>query len=158
MSRESHTNSYILNNQNSIFDTISVANSDIITTRWSCGICKSINNNKLVILDCQCILHIECIVESQLKDLASVDEEFIYNVKCNACNKCISLEDMCNVYSKYGNLGQEKLNLFTEKVGALENKMRTIREEMKVCFDYKFKLLVAKEKSNQIASLLQTLV
>ena len=142
-------------------DTENMSINSSIITSVSCEICNNTQESKFIILDCGHIFHIQCLVELHTRDLydySSINEEYFASKKCTVCDRLIELDDISHLHIKYMASTQSKIISFTTKMERLETELKVLRNEIKTCLEYKHKLQQAREKSNQIVSILETML
>ena len=132
--------------------------------KFNCKLCCTNNSsntsNNYIILSCDHIFHINCLVELHFKDIYNyhvIDNEYFENRKCTVCDKQIQFEEIMYLHSKF--LSNTKFFIKTHQlsIDELEEQLKNIKNELRICYDYKHKLEKNREKSKQIVSILATM-
>lgn len=136
-----------------------VSNSD---SKVCCGICNNKSNNgNFIILACNHVFHVKCLAENHFKDVYNfsvIDSEYFATRKCMCCQHPLQTEELMFLHSKFSSSTKDRLDFHQTAVTVLEEKMNKLKEELKVCYDYKHKLERDREKSKQILSTLLTML
>lgn len=124
-----------------------------------CSICenKTSKQDKYIILSCNHIFHISCLAETHFEDIYNynvIDNEYFSTRKCKVCSEHIQMSELLFLHSKFLSDTKDKIDVHSSSIEQLENKMKVIKEELKVCYDYKHKLEQEREKSKQIITTL----
>jgi hypothetical protein len=133
--------------------------------KFNCKICnnKSINKESepYVILSCNHIFHIKCLAETHFKDIYSyavIDNDYFDNRKCTVCNSKIQMEEIMYLHSKFLSNTKTLIEKHQVSIENLESQLKSIKTELRICYDYKHKLQKEREKSKQIVSILTTMI
>jgi len=127
----------------------------------SCQICndRREKHGNYVILGCNHIFHVICLAEQHFADIYKyplLDEDFFQTRKCILCSKMLSNDDLLFLHSKFLNGTVDRIGHHQKSIEQLENQMKSIKLELKTCYDYKHKLEHQREKSKQIVATLMT--
>ena len=132
---------------------------------FNCKICNNKSHNKedrsYMILSCNHIFHIKCLAETHFKDIynyAVIDNEYFDNRKCTVCNFQIQLEEVMYLHSKFLSSTKVLIGKHQVSIENLESQLKSIKNELRICYDYKHKLEKDREKSKQIVSILTTMI
>lgn len=133
-----------------------------LSPRYCCKICNNVHKpGSFIILSCDHIFHVQCLAEESFKDLykhTMMDGDFLATQYCSLCHQQIQKEELLFLHSKYLKCTEEKAHSHHSKIGALEEKLAKLKEELRVCYEYRHKLDGDREKSKQLVSTLMTLV
>lgn len=128
-------------------------------------ICETCNqssyNSQFIILNCNHIFHINCLAKIQLTNAINcqvIDNESFFNkVKCSTCNDPLEFSEIMMIHNKFYKGTSIFINDHNKNINKLESQINVLKEEMKVCMEYKQKLEFEQQKSKQILILLNTL-
>lgn len=161
----SSTNVSELNdNENKVIDVI---DSDIVKNKQQhnknirCFICQTTKNDSYIILNCNDVFHITCLVESQSDQLYNykvINEEFLKTLKCPTCNTVIQNEELMFLHNKYLGFVNNKLINHGDSIKLLELQLRDLQKEISNCYNYKHKLECDKDKSKILVKTLVTMI
>jgi hypothetical protein len=129
---------------------------------FMCEMCnKSSSNSQFIILNCNHIFHINCLAKLQLKNAINcqvIDNDTFFNkVKCSTCNDPLESSEIMMIHNKFYKGTSVFINDHNKTINKLESEINVLKEEMKVCMEYKQKLEFEQQKSKQILTLLNTL-
>jgi hypothetical protein len=124
----------------------------------SCFICsgskeikKIKNDNPFIILSCNHICHINCIVDYYINNnYVIVDRAFLESMKCLCCSQQLEIEDVHHIYNKYNKNISNNINEQNNQISVLDLQLSKIKEEMCTLLENKQKLEQKKERSKQI--------
>jgi hypothetical protein len=127
-----------------------------------CETCNmSSSNSQFIILNCNHIFHINCLAKLQLKNAINcqvIDNDSFFNkVKCSTCNDPLESSEIMMIHNKFYKGTSVFINDHNKTLNKLESQINVLKEEMKVCMEYKQKLEFEQQKSKQILTLLNTL-
>ena len=127
-----------------------------------CETCnQSSSNSQFIILNCNHIFHINCLAKIQLTNAINcpvIDNESFFNkVKCSTCNDPLESSEIMMIHNKFYKGTSVFINDHNKTINKLESQINVLKEEMKVCMEYKQKLEFEQQKSKQILTLLNTL-
>jgi hypothetical protein len=133
------------------------------TENINCKICqdKYRKNSNYIILSCNHIFHVNCLAETHYNDVYKyhiIDGDFLNSRKCVVCNNGLLTEELMFLHSKFLSSTKENMQTHQEKMNQLENKLKNIKDELRICYEYKNKLEREREKSKQIVSTLSTML
>lgn len=133
------------------------------TNGLKCCICenKKGREDNYVVLSCNHVFHVYCLISIQFHDIYNfhiIDNEYFSSRKCVSCEKSIQMEELMFLHSKFLNGTKDKIEQHNSKIESLENKLKDVKEELRVCYDYKHKLEHEREKSKQIVANLMTMM
>ena len=114
-----------------------------------------------MILTCGHIFHIRCLVDNHYTDANKygvIDEEYFNSRCCLVCDKQMEMEDILYIHNKFYKNTKEYLNKQEENIQRLDKQMSKIKDELRICYEYKQKLEHQREKSKQIAITINTLM
>ena len=128
-----------------------------------CNICynKSQIKDSFMILTCGHIFHIRCLVDCHYSDAnrcGVIDEEFLNSRNCTVCSKQMEMEDILYIHNKFYKNTKEYIIKQDENIEQLDRQMTKLKEELRVCYEYKQKLEHQREKSRQITVTINTLM
>jgi hypothetical protein len=127
-----------------------------------CGICNNKSNRgNFIILSCNHVLHVHCLAEKHFMDVykfAVIDSEYFATRNCPCCGHKLQTEELMFLHSKFLSSTKDRLESHQTAVVGLEERMNKLKEELKVCYEYKHKLECDREKSKQIVSTLLTML
>lgn len=131
--------------------------------KYNCDICNNKSNSKdaFIILTCEHIFHIKCLVETHYADVHKygvIDEEYFNSRKCVTCNTAMEMEDIMYIHNKFYKNTKEYLVKQDEHIDVLNHQMNKLKEELRICYEYKQRLEHQREKSKQITITLNTLM
>ena len=129
----------------------------------TCNLCHNQNNIKdnFMILTCGHIFHIRCLVDSHYTDAnryGVIDEEYLNSRICSVCSKHMEMEDILYIHNKFYKNTKEYINKQDEIIDQLDKQMTKLKEELRVCYEYKQKLEHQREKSRQITVTINTMM
>jgi|UniRef100_A0A6C0DW14 hypothetical protein len=129
----------------------------------TCKLCLDENTDKgnYIILSCNHIYHIKCLAEEHFNDVLKyplIDNDYFESRKCNICLKNLQAEEMMYLHSKFLSNTKDLLDKHQISITELEDQMTKIKNDLRVCYDYKHKLEQEREKSKQIVSILSTMI
>jgi hypothetical protein len=149
---------------NLVFKSTEIHNEkrDIKKTDFNCELCKS-NSSKdnFFILSCDHIYHIQCLADTHFEDIYKypvIDNEYFSSRKCNICYKQLQLDEVMYLHGKYLKNTKDFIERHQNSIESLEYQMKKIKDELRVCYEYKHKLEQQREKSKQIVSILSTMI
>lgn len=119
----------------------------------SCYLCNT-DNQGFIILNCNHIFHIKCIAEFHQNQNCNIDEDYIKNLSCSVCETGIQMDELHFIYSKYTSNSDKMLQEYTLLTEGLEAQLKSLKDEIRTCFEYKYKLQQSREKSKQILCML----
>lgn len=165
----SKVHDFYFNNTDSMCSTFSNDNAtknDVVsnnpTVNVLCGICNSNSkNDNFIILSCNHLFHIKCMVESEFDDIYkfnALDKEFFTNRKCKQCNVQLQTEELLFLHGKFLSSTKNNLESHQKSIANLEAQMNKIKEELRVCYNYSHKLEQQREKSKQIVTTLTSMI
>jgi hypothetical protein len=128
----------------------------------TCEICKDHDNNSnYIILSCNHICHINCLVKSHYKDIYDypiIDNEYFENRKCIICDEKLELEQIMYLHGTFISNTKTLINNHQNSIENLEGQLQQLKIELRTLYDYKHKLEKEREKSKQIISILNTIM
>jgi hypothetical protein len=129
----------------------------------TCKICdnKSGRDDNYVILSCNHTFHIYCLAETHFNDVYKfhvIDSDYFGTRKCLVCEKSMQTEELMFLHSKFLNSTKDRIENHNHKIETLDAKLKEIKEELRVCYEYKHKLEHEREKSKQIVATLMTMI
>jgi hypothetical protein len=129
----------------------------------TCNLCYNNQNIKdsFMILTCGHIFHIRCLVDSHYSDANKcglIDEEFFNSRKCCVCSKQMEIEDILYIHNKFYKNTKEYIIKQDETIEKIDKQMTKLKEELRICYEYKQKLEHQREKSKQITVTINTLM
>lgn len=129
----------------------------------TCVICdnKSGRQDNYMILSCNHTFHIYCLAETHFNDVYKfhvIDSEYFCSRKCLVCSNVMQTEELMFLHSKFLNGTKDRIESHNNKIESLETKLRDIKEDLRVCYEYKHKLEHEREKSKQIVATLMTMI
>ncbi|NBO99325.1 MAG: hypothetical protein EBU90_04250 [Proteobacteria bacterium] len=129
----------------------------------NCRICdnKSGRQDNYMILSCNHTFHVYCLAETHFNDVYKfhvIDSEYFGTRKCLVCNKLMQTEELMFLHSKFLNGTKDRIENHNTKIESLEAKLKDIKEDLRVCYEYKHKLEHEREKSKQIVATLMTMI
>ncbi len=151
-----------LNFKNIEIERVNVEKRDVKKTDFHCELCKS-NSSKdnFFILSCDHIYHIQCLADTHFEDIYKypvIDSEYFSHRKCNVCYKQLQLDEVMYLHGKYLKNTKDFIERHQNSIESLEYQMKKIKDELRVCYEYKHKLEQQREKSKQIVSILSTMI
>ena len=128
-----------------------------------CNLCcnQSTIKDTFMILSCQHIFHIKCLVDNHYIDanrFGVIDEEYLNSRKCTVCNKQMEMEDILYIHNKFYKNTKGYITKQDEIISQLDKQMTKLKDELRTCFEYKQKLEHQREKSRQITVTINTLM
>jgi hypothetical protein len=160
LDNESYDNDKSFDNihlKSTMYKTATISNTNI------CNICNHTSsssknfNDKFIILDCEHVFHINCIVKNHcdiLNEHIIVNNKFIQKCKCTICDKQIDIEDILHIHNKYMKNTKKILNEQVSYLNNLDEKLLKIRNEMTDILEYKKQLENECDKSKRISTTL----
>lgn len=141
---------------------VNIEKRDVKKTDFHCELCKS-NSSKdnFFILSCDHIYHIQCLADTHFEDIYKypvLDNEYFASRKCNICYKQLQLDEVMYLHGKYLKNTKDFIESHQNSIVSLEYQMKKIKDELRVCYEYKHKLEQQREKSKQIVSILSTMI
>lgn len=129
----------------------------------TCNLCHNQNNIKdnFMILTCGHIFHIRCLVDSHYTDAnryGVIDEDYLNSRICSVCSKHMEMEDILYIHNKFYKNTKEYINKQDDIIEQLDKQMTKLKEELRVCYEYKQKLEHQREKSRQITVTINTMM
>ena len=151
-----------LNLKSSEIERINVDKRDIKKSDFYCELCKN-NSSKdnFFILSCDHIYHIQCLAETHFEDVYKypvIDTEYFSSRKCNICYKQLQLDEVMYLHGKYLKNTKDYIERHQNSIESFEYQLKKMKEELRVCYEYKHKLEQQREKSKQIVSILSTMI
>jgi hypothetical protein len=122
---------------------------------------KSGVQDAFIILSCNHIYHVQCLTNVHFSDVSkftSIDSEFFNTRKCPSCTKNIPYEEQMYLHSKFLSSTKDHIVKHQDAIGKLENQLQRIKDELRVCYEYKNKLEKEREKSKEIVTMLTTMM
>jgi hypothetical protein len=128
-----------------------------------CNICYNTNKIKdsFMILTCGHIFHIRCLVDSHYNDANKcgvIDEDYLNSRICSVCSSKMEMEDILYIHNKFYKNTKEYIVKQDETIDRLDKQMSKLKEELRICYEYKQKLEHQREKSRQITITLNTIM
>uniref|UniRef100_A0A6C0H7Z7 RING-type domain-containing protein n=1 Tax=viral metagenome TaxID=1070528 RepID=A0A6C0H7Z7_9ZZZZ len=129
----------------------------------NCRICdnKSRRQDNYMILSCNHTFHVYCLAETHFNDVYKfhvIDSEYFGTRKCLVCKKLMQTEELMFLHSKFLNGTKDRIENHNAQIESLEAKLKDIKEDLRVCYEYKHKLEHEREKSKQIVATLMTMI
>ena len=154
-----HTNQKVKHETNKLSTKIKGNTSSTPT----CRICenKSGRQDNYMILSCNHTFHIYCLAETHFNDVYKfhvIDSDYFGTRKCLVCNNLMQTEELMFLHSKFLNGTKDRIDSHNTKIESLELKLKDIKEDLRVCYEYKHKLEHEREKSKQIVATLMTML
>ena len=128
--------------------------------KLGCAYCSDKNkNDNFVVLSCNHVFHVSCLAEKQFYEQSCViDSDYFDSRKCDVCFAQIQPEELMFIHSKFLNSTKSKMTIHQRAIESLEEKLKHVKDELRVCYDYKQKLEHEREKSKQIVATLMTMM
>lgn len=128
-----------------------------------CNICFNKENIKdtFMILTCGHIFHIKCLVTTHYSDVNKygiIDEKYFNSQCCLVCNNKMEMEDILYVHNKFYKNTKEHLVKQDARIDIIDKQLTKLKEELRICYDYKQRLEQQREKSKQITVIINTLM
>ncbi len=128
-----------------------------------CNLCHNKNQIKdgFMILTCGHIFHIRCLVDSHYTDANKcgiIDEEYFNSRICCVCSNQMEMEDILYIHNKFYRNTKEYIVKQDETIEKLDKQMSKLKEELRVCYEYKQRLEHQREKSRQITVTINTMM
>lgn len=142
--------------KSTMYKTASISNTNICNICYNKSSCLNFND-KFIILDCEHVFHINCIVKNHcdiLNNNIIVNNKFIQKCKCTICDKQIDIEDILHIHNKYTKNTKKILNEQVSYLNNLDEKLLKIRNEMTEILEYKKQLENECDKSKRISTTL----
>lgn len=151
------------NNITHIIKKTSIPNEIENSNNFCCKLCNNNNNinDNYTILSCNHVFHVYCLVDYHYNDsyrLNMIDSEYFASRKCPTCDKILQTEELMFIHSKFLTYTKDKVESHHKNILNLENQFNKIKEELRICYEYKQKLDNEREKSKQIVTSLMTLI
>lgn len=129
----------------------------------TCNLCHNQHKIKdsFMILTCGHIFHIRCLVDSHYTDANKygvIDEEYLTSRNCCVCSKQMEMEDILYIHNKFYKNTKEYITKQDDIIDQLDKQMTKLKEELRVCYEYKQKLEHQREKSRQITVTINTMM
>jgi hypothetical protein len=154
-SKDNYLKSYFKSGKSLDDDSVSES-----TPVVSCKICNDIYNNKdFVILSCNHIFHIQCLADlhyNLLYKFPIVDKEYFKSCICYMCRKELQMEELMYLHSKFLSCTKEKIDVHNQSIVELEEKMKSLKTELRTCYEYKHKLEKDREEAKKIIASIST--
>lgn len=136
---------------------------DIQHGSHNCNLCFNKNNIKdaFMILTCGHIFHIRCLVDnhySEANKCGVIDEKYLNDRRCLVCNNQMETEDILYIHNKFYKNTKEYLIKQEENISIIDKQMTKLKEELRICYEYKQRLEHQREKSKQISVTINTLM
>lgn len=159
-----------MNPQNKVKDTVKQLEGKKAETGISLGSekveCKICNNksgrmDNYMILSCNHVFHVYCLAETHFSDIYKfnvIDDGYFATRKCLVCNTNLQTEELMFLHSKFLSGTKGRIEEHNESITQLEKKLQHLKDELKVCYDYRHKLEQEREKSKQIVATLMTMM
>lgn len=160
----SYSNTNSTNSKDQIVKkSVMAIENEINTDKISCKLCanKSNQNDSYIILSCNHMFHIYCLADYHYNDnhrLDIISSEYFSTRKCPTCEKQLQTEELMFLHSKFLSYTKGKVESHQESILNLETQFNKIKEELRICYEYKQKLDNEREKSKQIVTSLMTLM
>lgn len=124
-----------------------------------CSLCGE-KSGSFIILTCNHIFHVKCLVEHNFKDIYNypIDSEYFDSRHCTVCNEPQQTEDLMYLHSKFLTSTKNLISKHQNSIENLEAQLKNIKSELRTCYEYKHKLEQQREKSKQIVSVLSTMM
>ena len=87
-----------------------------------------------------------------------IDEEYFNSRHCNVCNTQMEMEDILYIHNKFYKNTKDFLAKQEENIQRLDRQMTKLKEELRICYEYKQKLEHQRERSKQITVTINTLM
>jgi hypothetical protein len=160
------TDSYISNQSDQITNINNKLNQPAQRQKFNSEVCCRICNNKsskgnFIILSCNHVFHVQCLAETHFVDIykfAVIDSEYFETRKCQCCGHQFQTEELMFLHSKFLSITKDRLEYHQTAVTSLEERMNKLKEDLKVCYEYKHKLECDREKSKKIVNTLMTML
>ena len=128
-----------------------------------CNLCYNKNQVKdsFMILTCGHIFHIRCLVDSHYTDANKcgvIDEEYFNSRICYVCSNQMEMEDILYIHNKFYRNTKDYIIRQDETIEKLDKQMSKLKEELRVCYEYKQKLEHQRDKSRQITVTINTMM
>lgn len=129
----------------------------------TCNLCHNQHKIKdsFMILTCGHIFHIRCLVDSHYTEANKygvIDEEYLTSRNCCVCSKQMEMEDILYIHNKFYKNTKEYITKQDETIDQLDKQMSKLKEELRICYEYKQKLEHQREKSRQITVTINTMM
>ena len=126
-----------------------------------CLLCNNTKGTKdnYVILSCNHVFHVHCLAQEQFAEIYNfpvIDEDYFNSRKCLVCNKRMQSVEIMFLHSKFLNGTRDKIDSHNRSIQQLEEKLSSMKEELRICYDYKHKLERERENSKQILATIAT--
>jgi hypothetical protein len=135
--------------------------SDTLVNNVCCLLCNTTRKDNYIILNCNDIFHITCLVDYQsdfLYNCKKMDDDFLLTLKCPRCSITIQSEDLLHLHNKYLGFINTKLKTHSTSIDTLESQLRDLQKEISNCYNYKHKLECDKDKSKTLVKTLFSLL
>ena len=114
-----------------------------------------------MILTCGHIYHIKCLVDNHYTDANKygvIDDEYFKSRRCTVCSDQMEMEDILYIHNKFYKNTKEYIDKQEDTISSLDKQLTKIKEELRICYEYKQKLEHQREKSKQIIVTINTLM
>lgn len=152
---ESITNNHHINSQNNqIVCKICFNNSNSKTESQE-------NQDNFIILSCNHTFHIKCLAEIQFNDMFKfhvIDSEYFKTRKCMVCNKCLGVEELLFLHSKFLANTKKSIDDHEISIKNLELKLKNLKDELRSNYEYRNKLQHEREKSKEMVANLTMMI
>ena len=129
-----------------------------------CGLCDKSSipgGSQFVILNCSHIFHINCLANIQLElaiNCKIIDEDTFFNkVKCPNCEDQLESSEIMMIHNKFHKTTNTFIKDHDEIINKLDLQINKLKDEMKICMEYKQKLEFEQQKSKQIITIINTM-
>lgn len=127
-----------------------------------CGNKRCDDNDSYIILSCNHIYHIKCLADEHHYDAKKchvLDDEFFNGRRCNvdSCNTTIETAEILFIHNKFYKSTNEHMLRHETQIQRLEHEMNKLKDDLRLCMEYKQKLEFEREKSKQIIAMLNTM-
>lgn len=135
-----------------------VVSNGIDDNKICCKICNNKHKDTYIILECNHTFHVNCLVENHLADIYNYDdkyisEQYIDGVKCDVCEKIVGSQELMYLHSKFLSNTRERMITQDDKINILEEKLRQIKDELRLNYEYKNRLEKEREVSKKVVNI-----
>lgn len=128
-----------------------------------CNLCANENNvqDSFMILTCGHIFHIRCLVDnhySEANKFGVIDEQYFKSRKCLVCTTQMETEDILYIHNKFYKSTKDYITKQEEHIEKLDKQMTKLKDELRSCYEYKQGLEQKRDKSKQIAVIINTMM